>query len=171
MDQRLGSVVLRFFEKVCAMDIHPKVAQQLARHSTITLTMDRYSHARLVDLNAAVMNLPSLSAASEITLPVTGVNDGTRLDLDSTDPATGPNLTPTDDNMGLALIATDESIPEIRPATEIQKPLKRKGLRSPDDDCERLTKLRPPGFKPGTDGLEIRCSIQLSYGRKCLFCM
>ena len=24
---------------------------------------------------------------------------------------------------------------------------------------------RPPGFEPGTDGLEIRCSFQLSYGR------
>ena len=40
---------------------HPKVAQVLARHSTITLTMDRYSHSRLVDLNTAVENLPSLA--------------------------------------------------------------------------------------------------------------
>ncbi len=32
--------------------VHPKVAQQLTRHSTITLTMDRYSHTIVADLAA-----------------------------------------------------------------------------------------------------------------------
>ena len=31
-----------------------------------------------------------------------------------------------------------------------------------------LEKVRPEGFEPPTYGLEIRCSIQLSYGRKVL---
>ena len=34
-----------------------------------------------------------------------------------------------------------------------------------DCDCQRERKVRPEGFEPPTDGLEIRCSILLSYGR------
>jgi integrase len=45
--------------------IHPKVAQTLARHSTITLTMDRYAHVALSDRAAAVECLP-------LTFPMQG---------------------------------------------------------------------------------------------------
>jgi len=38
--------------------------QQLARHSTITLTMDRYSHTVLGELSDALSALPELSAAT-----------------------------------------------------------------------------------------------------------
>ena len=37
----------------------PKVAQRLARHSTITLTMDRYAHTALHDIASAVQALPT----------------------------------------------------------------------------------------------------------------
>ena len=38
-----------------------KVAQELARHSTPTLTIGRYAHARLHDLTAALNALPTAS--------------------------------------------------------------------------------------------------------------
>jgi hypothetical protein len=38
--------------------VHPKVAQRLARHSTITLTMDRYAKVDQSDLTSAVNKLP-----------------------------------------------------------------------------------------------------------------
>src|SRR5206468_3541704 len=43
--------------------VHPKMAQTLARHSTITLTMDRYSHSLHQDEAQALKALPDLSAA------------------------------------------------------------------------------------------------------------
>ncbi len=44
--------------------VHPKVAQQLARHSTITLTMDRYSHTVVGELAGALDALPDLFPAT-----------------------------------------------------------------------------------------------------------
>jgi len=40
--------------------VHPKIAQQLARHSTITLTMDRYTHTAVGELSDALAALPDL---------------------------------------------------------------------------------------------------------------
>ena len=37
-------------------------AKELARHSTITLTMDRYSHVGLLDMNWALESLPGIPA-------------------------------------------------------------------------------------------------------------
>lgn len=41
--------------------VNPRVAQSLARHSTITLTMDRYSHVNLVNERTALDVLPGLT--------------------------------------------------------------------------------------------------------------
>ncbi len=54
-----------FITALARSGVHPKVAQQLARHSTITLTMDRYSHVEAGELSGAIANLPDLSAARE----------------------------------------------------------------------------------------------------------
>ncbi len=50
-----------FITNLARGGVHPKVAQQLARHSTIGLTMDRYSHSALSDLRDALLVLPRLS--------------------------------------------------------------------------------------------------------------
>jgi hypothetical protein len=43
--------------------VHPKAAQALARHSTITLTLDRYTHVDLPDLSSALDRLPALAGS------------------------------------------------------------------------------------------------------------
>ncbi len=48
-----------FISRVVQSGASVRVAQELARHSTPTLTIGRYSHARLNDLTRALDNLPS----------------------------------------------------------------------------------------------------------------
>jgi integrase len=49
-----------FITNLVMANVPPKVAQALARHSTITLTMDRYTHLGMEDLVEAVGRLASL---------------------------------------------------------------------------------------------------------------
>lgn len=55
----------QFISSLAAAGVHPKTAQQSARHSTITLTMDRYSHVFRGDLNQAIELLPDYSARTK----------------------------------------------------------------------------------------------------------
>ena len=50
-----------FITNLCRAGVAPKVAQSLARHSTITLTMDVYSHADSGERIEAVRSLPAPS--------------------------------------------------------------------------------------------------------------
>ena len=50
-----------FITNLAASGVHPKVAQALARHSTITLTMDRYTHTVLGEQSEALEVLPDLT--------------------------------------------------------------------------------------------------------------
>jgi integrase/recombinase XerD len=52
----------QFISDMVESGIHPKDAQALARHSTITLTMNRYAHVRQANLHAALGKLPDLTA-------------------------------------------------------------------------------------------------------------
>lgn len=54
--------------------VHPKVAQALARHSTITLTMDRYSHVVRGDQATALAVLPDLSGPAREQARATGTD-------------------------------------------------------------------------------------------------
>ena len=64
-----------FITNLVAGGVHPKVAQQLARHSSITLTMDRYSHLGLIDMTAGLAALPTIMAPDSQTMRATGTTD------------------------------------------------------------------------------------------------
>jgi integrase len=67
----------QFISELARQGVHPKTAQMLARHSSINLTMNTYTHLGLVDLKSAVENLPP---------PPTG-------DLDKANPEKEPDRT------------------------------------------------------------------------------
>ncbi len=54
-----------FITNLAQGGVHPKTAQSLARHSTITLTMDRYSHTGRDEEFRALSALPNLSQPSK----------------------------------------------------------------------------------------------------------
>lgn len=51
----------QFISMLAAAGVHPKTAQELARHSRITLTMDHYTHVGIRDLSSALNTLPGLT--------------------------------------------------------------------------------------------------------------
>ncbi len=62
--------------------MHPKDAQELARHSTISLTMDLYTHTRREKLKLALSRLPDLSRPAREAAKATGTYDVTSDDAE-----------------------------------------------------------------------------------------
>jgi integrase len=54
----------QFISDLAAAGVHPANAQKLARHSSITLTMDVYTHVRLSNLQSALGRLPPIGQAT-----------------------------------------------------------------------------------------------------------
>ena len=69
-----------FITALARSGVHPKVAQTLARHSTITLTMDRYSHVETDELSLAVAGLPDLLTYIPEAKRATGTDGRTTTD-------------------------------------------------------------------------------------------
>jgi len=65
-----------FISNLAAGGVHPKTAQRMARHSSIGLTMDRYTHLRREDLTDALASLPDYSTEPQ-AMSKTGTTDAT----------------------------------------------------------------------------------------------
>ena len=66
-----------YISRLVASGANIKVAQELARHSTPTLTLGRYAHVQLVDQMRALAALPAIEAprANIAALAATGTDD------------------------------------------------------------------------------------------------
>jgi integrase len=55
----------QYISSLAAAGVHPKIAQTLARHSTIDLTMNRYTHLLRTDLAGALATVPGPAPAPD----------------------------------------------------------------------------------------------------------
>ena len=164
--------------------VHPKTAQALARHSTIGLTMDRYTHTRFGDLSDALDVLPDLDAPPIGTVrQKANGTDGEPLDAVAERPRTdGDRSRPEQGEQGseflgvllgvsLAETAAGKSRPDSASdgrqvkcqSDDIErKTNKSKGLdgnrRNPSASDLQDSGMGRAGIEPATHGFSVRCS-------------
>ena len=135
-----------FVTNLARSGVHPTVAQRLARHSDVNLTLSRYTHTTLEAQGEAVRALP-----------------------DTSGPADAAEATGTDgpDDLG-SCFANSERLCQTLPdrARHMTGALEapREAADLPEviagyEDTSEEGLARRGGFEPPTVGLEIRCSI------------
>ena len=140
-ERREKSDVLRYRDRDgCTADFHalrhsyitllersgvsPKLAQELARHSDIRLTMNVYTHAGLYDLAGAVDSLPSVLGTGSQTLAATG-----------TFGAPGPRLDQTDANSCVSVTPHEVGKANHSQGRRTQETLR---IKAVENDCEQV---------------------------------
>jgi len=142
-----------FISNLAAGGVHPKLAQQLARHSTITLTMDRYSHVGLLDMNTALDSLPSITTPEAQTMRATGTTDQAA----PVDGCTNGCTEPCNHNRSQPISAiSDFQKPVSQPQTEKPRFSAKNEAFYGDSDASEPVKVS--GLEPETYGLKVRCS-------------
>lgn len=109
--------------------VSPKLAQELARHSDIRLTMNVYTHAGLYDLGSAVASLPTM-------LPPDRQSSVQPMAATGTDGAPRPRLDQTGDGRCNSVIAIETLRSKERQGANRRKTRENRGV---DSDCEQMT--------------------------------
>jgi integrase len=135
----------RFGSGLAAANVPPKVAQVLMRHSTITLTMDRYAHASLHDVADALDKLPPISAespgASAPAMEATGTDGRSISDRLS------PHFPHAGDVSGRMLAG---SRPQTPRSAWVASPWEIRDLAPRGGSWRQLAGVHPAGLEPAT---------------------
>jgi len=163
----------QYVSNLAAAGVHPKIAQTLARHSTITLTMDRYTHVGLYDLSASVNSLPAiplqLPGVAANVMKATGTEGGSGSEV--------PAVVPTGAEIGAVLPASPvlqiapgctESREETKKRVAVT-PRRSKTIRTNPHEvasvCAVEEKKGPSRIRTGDGGFAIRCLTAWRRGR------
>jgi Phage integrase family len=136
-----------FISNLARGGVHPKLAQDLARHSDVNLTLSRYSHTVLGDQADALTVLPDLSKPNQQSLRATGTTEAK----------------PVEKNLASCLALqgrfqrTCVDSPRLSPETCPDSDMGKNTWKAADSP--EKSPLPPAGFEPATYGLGNRRSI------------
>jgi integrase len=155
-----------YLSRLASSGVHPKTIQELARHSTITLTLDRYSHLNLIDLQAGLEALPPPACSKERAR----VPEQTSEELRATGTeGCAPPLHAVQHAGDADFSSPVPSSPVHRSSPEAREQRARKSRReqrlsAPGASSPPEAMVSPAGLEPAACGLGNRRSILLSYG-------
>ena len=142
---------IRKFLETTASDVHPKVAQTIMRHSTVDLTLNRYSHIYRGQESEVVNKLPDLSLPSSQRKAKATGTEGTEKNLASYLAfSCGKQRISTDSNGRLDTKSSD--------AQSAPKSVSKAPKRHFQSENAKGEPLRVVGLEPTTHGLKGRCS-------------
>ncbi len=126
--------------------VHPKRAQKLARHSTITLTMNRYTHVSLGDQAEALAMLPSLEVEPLVQTAATEERLARRLALSLAFPG----------SPSVPACQSESAVGKPTPIDAKRGGAKKKGPKQ--GPLKDLKEVDRAGVEPATPGFSVQCS-------------
>ncbi len=140
---------------------HVSLVTGRARHSDITLTMNRYSHSYRDQEIDALRTLPDLSNPSRQRLRATGTDDAMAGDFHSADYLAQNERRGASDGGAGRLDHSDHGNADNARKSVQASDKRGSGTVERDENA-----LRPAGLEPAAYGLGNHRSIHLSYGRR-----
>ena len=124
-----------FVSNLAKAGVHPRTAQELARHSDIKLTMARYTHLELRDLSSALEGLPKLPTVEVEAVRATGTEDAKPSPTRKPTYLERKGLVPLQNaSMVVSLVALNSGKPRQPKGTVVQCADRRPGLGESEDN-------------------------------------